>query len=253
MKAESQAGRTMAERAPLVLVPGLLCDSALWRQQLDHLADVAAMTVADVAACDSMPAMAEAVLAQAPAGEFALAGLSMGGYIALEIMRRAPGRVRRLALLDTSARLDTAEQRARRLAMIAQAEKGDFQGVTDRLLPLFIHPDRLSDATLTGEVKAMTGRAGKDAFLRCQKAIMGRPDSRARLGEIVTPTLVLVGRQDVLTPPEVHVELAARIPRAKLVVIENCGHLSTMERPEAVSAVMGYWLQDEGGAGRPSD
>ncbi|MFI5022652.1 MAG: alpha/beta fold hydrolase [Alphaproteobacteria bacterium] len=234
----------MARRVPLVLVPGLLCDAALWRHQIDHLAEVAEVTVADVAACDSMSAMAAAVLQQASAGRFALAGLSMGGYVALEIMRRTPERVLRLALLDTSARPDLEEQRQRRLSMIAEAEGGDFQGVTGRLLPLFIHPDRIKDRALTGAVMAMTRRVGKDAFLGCQKAIMGRPDSRARLGEILARTLVLVGRQDVLTPLEVHEELAERIPRARLVVIESCGHLSTMERPEAVTAVMRYWLQD---------
>ncbi|MFI4988575.1 MAG: alpha/beta fold hydrolase [Alphaproteobacteria bacterium] len=234
----------MTDRTPLVLVPGLLCDRALWRHQIDHLAEVAEVTVADVTAGQSIGAMAEAVLAQAPPGRFALAGLSMGGYVSFEIMRRAPERVLRLALLDTSARLDTPEQRERRLAFIAQCGQGDFQGVTSRLLALFVHPHRLADKALVEAVTAMAKRVGKDAFLRCQQAIIGRPDSRPRLGEIVKPTLVLVGREDALTPLEVHLELAARIPSAKLVVIENCGHLSTMERPEAVTAVMRYWLQD---------
>ncbi|MFI4988792.1 MAG: alpha/beta fold hydrolase [Alphaproteobacteria bacterium] len=234
----------MADRIPLVLVPGLLCDRALWRHQIDHLAEVAEVTVADVTACDSIAAMAETVLAAAPAGRFALAGLSMGGYIAFEIMRSTPERVLRLALLDTSARLDSEEQHARRSTFIADAGRGDFQGVTNRHLPLFIHPDRLKDERLTGEIMAMTKRVGRDAYLRCQQAIMSRPDSRPRLGEIVKPTLVLVGRQDISTPLEVHEELARRIPRAKLVVIESCGHLSTMEQPEAVTAVMRYWLQD---------
>jgi pimeloyl-ACP methyl ester carboxylesterase len=234
----------MSASTPLVLVPGLLCDTALWRHQAEHLAGLAEVIVADVRAHDSMAAMAEAVLAQAPPGRFALAGLSMGGYVSFEIMRRAPERVTRLALLDTSARPDNAEQRERRLALIAQAEQGDFKGVTSRLLPLFIHPDRLKDEALVGEVMAMTQRVGKEAYLREQNAIMGRPDSRARLGEIRVPTLVLVGRQDALTPLETHEELASRIPRARLVVVEHCGHLSTMEQPEAVTAVMRYWLQD---------
>ncbi|HLI14117.1 MAG TPA: alpha/beta fold hydrolase [Alphaproteobacteria bacterium] len=233
----------MAERIPLVLVPGLLCDGALWRHQSEHLGEVAAPMVADVSARDTIAAMAQAVLEQAPPGPFALAGLSMGGYIAFEIMRRAPERVVRLALLDTSARPDTEEQRARRHALIDQCRLGDFKGVTTRLLPLLIHADRLRDEALTGEVMAMSVRVGKEAFLRSQAAIMGRPDSRARLGEIRVPTLVLVGREDVLTPLEVNREMAERIPRAKFVVVEGCGHLSTMERPEAVTAVMRYWLQ----------
>ena len=234
----------MSGHTPLVLVPGLLCDSALWRHQVAHLADVAEIMVADVTGHDSMAAMADAVLSQAPPGKFALAGLSMGGYVSLEIMRRAPERVTRLALLDTSARKDTEEQRQRRLAFIAQTEQGDFKGVTNRLLPFLVEPDRLKDGPLVEEIMAMSQRVGKDAYLREQKAIMSRPDSRPRLGEIRVPTLVLVGRQDALTPFEVNEELASRISRAKFVVIEACGHMSTMERPEAVTAVMRYWLQD---------
>ena len=233
----------MGERVPLVLVPGLLCDAALWRHQVEHLAEVAAITVADVTRQDSMAAMAEAVLAQAPADRFALAGLSMGGYVSLEIMRRAPGRVARLALLDTTARPDTEEARQRRLAFIAQTEQGDFKGVTKRLLPLFIHPDRLEDEALAGTVTAMTRRVGKGVFLRQQRAIMGRADARAWLGGIQPPTLVLVGREDALTPVALHEELAARIPHARFVIVEHCGHLSPVERPEAVTAVMRYWLQ----------
>ena len=234
----------MLGQAPLVLVPGLLCDRALWQHQAVHLSDIAEIKVADVTGHDSMAAMAEAVLSQAPPGKFALAGLSMGGYVSLEIMRRAPERVFRLALLDTSARKDTEEQRQRRLAFISQCEQGDFKGVTNRLLPFLIHPDRLGDKALVEEIMAMSQRVGRDAYLREQKAIMSRPDSRPRLGEIRVPTLVLVGRQDALTPFEVHQELASRISRAKFVAIEDCGHMSPMERPEAVTAVMRYWLQD---------
>jgi pimeloyl-ACP methyl ester carboxylesterase len=233
----------MPERAPLVLIPGLLCDGALWRHQTEYLADVASVTVADVTHETAMAAMAESVLRQAPPGRFSLAGLSMGGYVALEIMRKAPERVAHLALLDTSARPDSDETRARRTAMIEQSEQGDFKGVTSRLIGQFIHPDRLGDLVLTHAVTEMTARVGKDAFARQQRAIMGRPDSRARLGEIRVPTLVLVGREDGLTPLELHEELAARIPRAKLVIVEHSGHLTTMERPEAVTAVLRYWLQ----------
>ena len=233
----------MAERMPLVLVPGLLCDAALWRHQVAHLAEVAAITVADVTRQDSMPAMAETVLSQAPPGRFALAGLSMGGYASLELMRRAPERVIRLALLDTSARPDTEEGRQRRLAFMAQTERGDFKGVTERLLPLLIHPDRLEDRALAGEVMAMARRVGKDAYLRQQRAIMGRADARAWIGGIQVPTMVLVGRNDALTPVALHEEMAARIPHARLVIVEHSGHLATMEQPEAVTAVMRYWLQ----------
>jgi pimeloyl-ACP methyl ester carboxylesterase len=228
-------------RIPLLLLPGLLCDAALWRPQMNGLADIAAMRVCDLTRHDSLPAMAAAVLADAPE-YFALAGLSMGGYVAQEIMRRAPNRVLRLALLDTSARADSPEQTARRRGLIALAETGEFKGVTPRLLPLFIHPDRLGEAELVAIVTQMAGRVGRDAFLRQQKAIMGRPDGRSDLARIACPTVVLCGREDVLTPVAVHEEIAAAIPEARLEIIGHCGHLSTLEAPEAVNAALRDWL-----------
>jgi pimeloyl-ACP methyl ester carboxylesterase len=231
----------MAEKTPLVLLPGLLCDRELWRSQIEALGDLASPWVADLTLDDSLAAMARRVLATAP-HEFALAGLSMGGYCALEIMRQAPARVKRLALLDTAAHADTPEQSSRRRGLIELAEKGDFKGVTPRLLPLFLHPDRLKDSELTGRVTAMTHRVGKEAFLRQQKAIIGRIDSRAFLPRIACPTLVLCGRQDQLTPVALHEEMAALIPGALLETIEACGHLSTMEQPDAVDAALRRWL-----------
>jgi pimeloyl-ACP methyl ester carboxylesterase len=162
--------------------------------------------------------------------------------VAQQIMRGAPERVLRLALLDTSARADTPEQASRRRGLIELAEKGEFKGVTPRLLPMFLHPDRLADEALTGAVMAMTERVGKDAFLRQQRAIMGRIDSRPHLSKIACPTLVLCGREDALTPLERHEEIAALVPGARLEVVERCGHLSTMERPEQVSAALRRWL-----------
>ena len=233
----------MVKKTSLVLLPGLLCDRELWRRQIESLGDVASPWVADLTLDDSMAAMARRVLAAAPP-VFALAGLSMGGYCALEIMRQAPARVTRLALLDTGARADSPEQTARRRGLIELAEKGDFKGVTPRLLPLFLHPDRLKDAELTGRVTAMAHRVGKDAFLRQQKAIMGRIDSRPYLARIACPTLLLCGRQDQLTPPALHEEMASLIPGALLEVIEDCGHLSAMERPDAVDAALRIWLTE---------
>ncbi len=228
-------------KLPLVLIPGLLCDHALWAHQADFLDDVAEIAVADVTRDDSIAGMAARTLAVAPE-EFALAGLSMGGYVALEIMRRAPGRVGRLALLDTSARADTPAQTSRRRGLIELAEKGRFKGVTPRLLPLLIHPDRQADETLAGAVMKMAERVGQHAFLRQQKAIMGRPDSRADLDRFDLPTLVLCGRQDALTPVDLHEEMAASIPGARLCIVEESGHLSPMERPHAVTALMRDWL-----------
>lgn len=226
----------------LVLLPGLLCDARLWAHQAESLADVAAVSVADLTQHDSVTAMALAVLDDAPE-TFALAGLSMGGYVAQEIMRLAPHRVERLALLDTSARRDTDEQLARRQRLVDMAQLGKFKGVTPKLLPFLILPDRLEDQWLSSTVMAMAENVGQDAYLRQQRAIMGRVDSVPSLAHIDCPTLVVCGRQDGLTPLERSEEIADGIPGAKLVVIEECGHLSTLERPHAVSAVMRYWLQ----------
>ena len=231
----------MAEKIPLLLVPGLLCSAALWRPQVAALGDIAAPMIVDTTQDDSFPAMARRALAAAPA-RFALAGLSMGGYIAQEIVRQAPERVSHLALLDTSARADSPEQRTRRLGLIELAEKGEFKGVTPRLLPLLIHPARLEDEPLIHEVMAMAETIGKAAFLRQQRAIMGRQDGRSDLPRVNSPTLVLCGRQDALTPVAWHEEIANLVPGARLTVIEDCGHLSTLEKPRSVSAAFRQWL-----------
>jgi pimeloyl-ACP methyl ester carboxylesterase len=174
-------------------------------------------------------------------GPFALAGLSMGGYVALEILRQAPGRVTRLALLDTSARADTPEQTRRRRGLIALSRSGQFRGVTPRLLPQLIHPSRL-DTPLAAEVMAMAERVGQDAFLRQQEAIMHRPDSRPDLARIAVPTLVGVGADDALTPPHLAEEMAAMIPGARLRRFADAGHLPTMEVPDAVGSALAAWL-----------
>lgn len=235
----------MSAKPVLVLVPGLLCDDALWAHQSAHLGDLAEVIVADVTAQASMPEMAAAVLATTP-GRFALAGLSMGGYVAQEVVRRAPERVARLALLDTSARADTEEQSARRRGLIELSRKGDFKGVTKSLLALFLPEARLDDEVLVEAVMAMTQRVGREAFIRQQTAIMGRTEGRGDLARIAVPTLVACGRQDPLTPLALSEEIAAGIPGSALVAIEDCGHLSSMERPEAVTALLRYWLQRQG-------
>ena len=226
----------------LILLPGLLCDERLFAGQRHALADLADIHVPELTGQDSIAAMAAHVLATAPA-RFALLGLSMGGYVALEIMRRAPERVERLALVDSQARADTEESKARRRGLIELTERGSFHGVTPRLLPLFIHPDRLGDADLTGTVQAMAERIGKAAFVRQQTAIMGRIDSRPHLRDIACPTLVLAGLQDAVTPPEVQIEMAGLIPEATLVLLPRCGHLAPLERPEAVTRQLRLWLQ----------
>jgi len=231
----------VSERVPLALLPGLLCDDALWQDQVAGLASLADCRVAEFSSQDSVAAMAASVLAIMPE-RFALAALSMGGYVAFEVLRRAPERVARLALLDTKARPDTPEQTKRRHGLIALAEKGRFKGVTPRLLPLLIHPSRLEEEALPAAVIAMAERIGKAAFLRQQRAILTRPDSRSDLVRISCPTLVLCGRQDAMTPVECHTELAAGIASSRLVVLEDCGHLAPMERPDEVTAALRAWL-----------
>ena len=231
----------MSERIPLVLLPGLLNNAELWRHQLDSLGDIAEMMVPDLTRGDQLGPMAQRILAAAPES-FALAGLSMGGYLSLEIMRQAPDRVRCLALLDTSPLADTDEQTARRRGFIDLARKGDFKGVTARLFPMLVHPGRAGDTDLLATLQAMAETVGREGFIRQQQAIMTRPDSRRDLGLIHCPTLVLCGRQDALTPPQVHADMAAAIPDAALVVVEDSGHLAPLEQPQAVSAVFRYWL-----------
>jgi pimeloyl-ACP methyl ester carboxylesterase len=228
-------------RTPLLLLPGLLCDAALYRSQIADLGDIAAPIVGDLTGHDSVSAMAAAMLAEMPE-YFSLVGFSMGGYVAQEIMRQARHRVSRLALLDTSARADTDEHRARRGGLVELVGRGHFKGVTPQLLPQLISPHRLTDQSLVDTIIGMAERVGRDAFLRQQAAIMGRPDGRADLPRIACPTLVLCGRDDALTPVAVHEEMAAAIPGAELVVVEDCGHLSPIERPEAITPALRRWL-----------
>ena len=229
-------------KTPLVLVPGLLCDDRLWRHQAEHLADLADPVIADVTRGASMPEMARTVLDAAPE-RFALAGLSMGGYVALEIMRVAPERVTGLALLDTSARVDTPEQTATRRELIELSQAGRFDEVPHKLLPNIVHPDRLDDERLTSAVFVMAEAIGPEAFVRQEEAIIRRPDSRKDLLGIACPTLVLCGREDALTPTHLHEEMAALIPGSRLRVMDECGHLSALERPEEVTAALREWLE----------
>lgn len=226
----------------LVLIPGLLCDPQLWRHQVEGLADIADIWIADHTRSDAMSSVARDVLADAPFASFALAGLSMGGYIALEIMRQAPRRVARLALLDTAATAELPQQTQRRMDFIAWAGRGEFARVTETLLPLLVHPARLTERALTDSVTSMANNIGKDAFVRQQHAIISRADSLGLLASIDCPTLVLCGRQDALTPLAKHEEMARGIKGARLEIIEDCGHLSTLEKPAEVNSALRRWL-----------
>lgn len=231
----------MAAKPHLVLVPGLLCTAALWRPQVEALAGRAEIVVADHTRHDSMAAIAHSILAAAPE-RFALAGLSMGGYISYEIVRQAPERVTRLALLDTGSRADTPERSAGRRELIALAERDGVRKAQEQLLPVLIHKPRLAEQPLVDTILQMADDTGLEAFKRQEAAIIGRPDNRPFLGSIKCPTLVLVGREDALTPIELAKEIAARITGAKLEIVPECGHLSTLERPDAVNRALEAWL-----------
>jgi pimeloyl-ACP methyl ester carboxylesterase len=227
---------------PVVLVPGLNCSARLYAEQIPALWRFGPVMVADHTRDASIAAIAGQILANAPP-VFALVGLSLGGYIAFEIIRQAPQRVGRLALLDTSARPDTAELTARRQAPMARARAGKLIEVADESFVFFVHPNRCGDVTLRAVVRAMAEETGAEAYLRQQQAIIGRPDSRPMLGAIQCPTVMLVGEQDRGTPPELAREIAAGIAGALLVVVPDCGHLSTLERPQAVTKALVEWMQ----------
>lgn len=229
------------EKLPLLLLPGLVCDQALWEHQRRHLAEVAQPLVADLTTADSIEALARAVLAAAPE-RFALAGLSMGGYVAFEILRLAPERVVKLALLGTNAHADSPEATQRRRDAMRMAREGRLAHIMAVMLALLVHPERTRDPAITGTVRAMAERIGADAFVRQQTAIIDRADSRPDLPDITCPTLVLCGREDALCTVETHAGMAAAIPEARLAVIEECGHLSSIERPQAVTALLRDWL-----------
>jgi pimeloyl-ACP methyl ester carboxylesterase len=231
-----------SEALPIVLVPGLNCSARLYAEQIPSLWQFGPVTVADHRRDDSIPAIAQRILAAAPP-RFALAGLSMGGYIAFEIMRQAPARVAKLALLDTGAGPELPARTAQRKPLIEMARQGRFAEITDDQFPLLVHRRRHGDTALRALVRAMNEETGPDAYVRQQVAIIGRPDSRPDLAAVACPTLIVVGDGDQLTPPALAQEMAAGIRGARLVVIPDSGHLSTLEQPQAVTAALVAWMK----------
>ncbi|HEV7372115.1 alpha/beta fold hydrolase [Arenibaculum sp.] len=232
----------MSAKHPLVLLPGLLCDEELWRHQVRHLGDVADIRVGTLAGAGGVEGLAADVLASAPP-VFSLAGHSMGGYVALELMRRAPERVSKLTLLATNAHADPPEAKERRRKAMAFVARGRFDDVVALMASTLVDPVHLADGAVVRNIREMAGRVGPDAYLRQQEAIMARPDSRPDLATIGCPTMVLCGRRDQLSGVDVHAGMAAAIPGARLAVIEDCGHMAPIEQPQAVTALMRVWLQ----------
>lgn len=229
-----------------VLVPGLLCSPRLYAPILPAVWQFGGVMIADTRRDTSLPAIAERLLDSAP-DHFALVGLSMGGYIALEVMRQAPERVTHLALLSTSARPDTPEQTAARREQIEEARAGRFTQLVDAAFPLIVAPENAHDAQLHATVRAMAEDVGPEVYVRQQEAIIARPDSRPDLPRIACPTLVVHGAQDQLITPVFGAEIADGIPGARYVRLEHCGHNSSLEQPEAIAAALTDLLSDRYG------
>ena len=230
----------------LLLLPGLLCDRAVWQPQIDALSNRFDCIVPNYASLTSLTAMAEHALATAPTEKFALAGHSMGGRIAFEVMRHAPQRVERIALLDTSypalAKGNEGElERSRRMALLKIARSQGMRAMGEAWASGMVHPTRLN-TPLFDSILDMIERNTPDMFAAQIQALLTRPDATPVLAEIRCPTLVLCGREDSWSPLQRHEEMHAAIAGSRLVVIEQCGHMSTMERPDAVSQAFVEWL-----------
>jgi pimeloyl-ACP methyl ester carboxylesterase len=233
----------MDNTMPILLVPGLVSSPRIYAPVAPALWRFGPVTVANHIRDDNMGAIARRILAEAPP-RFALAGHSMGGYIAFEIMRQAPQRVAKLALINTQSRPDTPEATARRRGQMARAQSGEYRAVLDDLFAGFVHPSRREDAALRQLVQDMGDDVGADAFVRQQTAIMSRPDSRPMLAWIKCPTLVLTGDEDNTVPNSLSVEMAEGIPGAKLVILAACGHLPQPEQPQATADALVEWLRN---------
>ncbi|MFJ5235604.1 alpha/beta fold hydrolase [Pseudomonas neuropathica] len=227
---------------PLVLIPGLLCDGRLWAHQKSVLENSTPICIPDVSLDSSIARMAERTLDEAPPF-FALAALSMGGYVAMEIMRKAPERVLKLALIDTMVRPDDEARANSRRGLLSLAKLGRFKGVTPQLLPKLVHP-RCIGTAIADTVQEMAAAVGKEGFVRQQLAIIERPDYRPLLNSIVVPTLIVVGENDEITPPAESQEIHRGIPHSRLVVVPQCGHLPPLEHPQLTTLLLSRWLED---------
>ncbi|TYC53400.1 alpha/beta fold hydrolase [Rhodobacterales bacterium] len=225
---------------PIVFVPGLLCTEALFASQIAAFSDRPIM-VANHRDDDSIDTIAARLLNDAPE-RFSLISLSMGGYIAMSVMRQAPERVSRLALLNTNARADTQDQSERRRFLVDLARKKGLGKIPPLLYPGFVHERNEDNETLRAIVREMAMDCGADAFVRQQTAIIGRPDARPHLADIGCPTLVIAGDGDRLMSVDVAGEIHRLIPSSDLNVIENSGHLTPLETPETVTRLLRDFL-----------
>ena len=243
-----------ADKPTLLLVPGLMCDATTWQPVLPGLSHVATCQVVDHGTADSLPQMAEQLLAHAPA-RFAMAGHSMGGRVALEVMRIAPERVTHLGLFDTGYLPKAAgavgdEEVRKRMALLAIARSHGVRAMATEWVKGMVAPPRLNDAALMQDILDMFERKSADLFEKQLRALIARPDATPVLQQLQLPTLVLCGELDAWSPPAQHQALADLMPAHPHVVsIPNCGHMAMQEQPEAVVQAMQHWLaQPEGAA-----
>jgi pimeloyl-ACP methyl ester carboxylesterase len=226
---------------PIVFVPGLHCTGRIYAHQAEQLSARHAVMLANHWTAPDMATIADQILAVAPE-TFALVGTSMGGYVAFEILRRAPERVAKLVLISTSARPDTPERSAGRRAQVAALRATGLRAGAKALWPMLVHPARLEDQPLLNVFIDMAEELGVDAFARQIEAIIGRADSRPLLPKIQIPTLVVVGRDDQLIPPDHGHEIAGGIRGSRLEEIPHCGHMCMVERPATVTRVLSDFL-----------
>lgn len=225
-----------------VLIPPLLCSPLAYAPVLDAAWTRGQVTVADTRHDDTIEAMAQRILRE-NTGDIAVLGTSMGGYVALEIIRQAPGRVTALALVSTSARADTAEQIQARARQSALVEDGQFNALIDAAFPGVVAAGNELDDALLATWRAMTTPIGADAFLRQQQAVVQRADLRSLLPSIDCPTAVIHGAQDRLIPLAAAEEMAAAMPSASFTVLDGAGHLVFHEQPDAARAAINAWLE----------
>ena len=226
---------------PMLLVPGLNCTAEIYAHQVPALWRFGPVTIANHTSGSSMAEIAAAILRDAPP-KFALAGFSMGGYLAFEILRLTRDRVLKLALLDTSARPDTPDGKEKRRSAIALTEQGKFNLAVSQSFPNAVHPDHVGDVELKALHVRMATASGGETYIRQQTVIMNRPDSRPELEAIKVPTLVVVGDSDAITVPDAAKEMAAGISGARLVIIPTAGHLALVEQHAIVTAAMVEWI-----------
>lgn len=230
----------MGDRQTLVLLPGLVCDAEVWDYPSRYLSDITECRIMESRGSDTVAEFAQEVL-DTVTGPFAIAGFSMGGYVAMEVLRQAPEKVTRLAVLDATARGETPEKTEGRLKAIAKCDAGNYEEAIEDMLPLLLHPERLGDP-LADRVRAMAVRVGVDDFVRRHRAIMGRQASLDLIESADIPVRVICGRDDRLASLEEHQQIADLAPRGRLSIIEDCGHMPPLEQPQAATALLRDWL-----------